>query len=90
MDTSHNLDQVVLEEFQGTTGEIEAMGLHAMLEASGVPSVLVGSSTLPVLSFAVTVPAAEVERARQVIAEARAAGPVGAWEAEKESEQPAS
>jgi len=83
---SHELDSVTLAEFQGTTGEIEAMGIYSVLQSSGIPAVLVGSSSIPVLSFMVKVGAADLERAREAVAEAQAAGPAGAFEAEQAGE----
>lgn len=83
-DPSPELDSVTIAQLQGTTGEIEAMGIKSILDANGIPSALVGTSTLPNLMFLVQVPASEVERARAVLDEARAAGPAAAIEAERE------
>lgn len=86
-DPSPELDSVTIVELQGTSGEIEAMGIKSVLDANNIPSVIVGASTLPNLSFQVQVPAVEVERARAAIAEAEAAGPVAAVEAERATEE---
>ncbi len=86
VDPSPELDVVTIMELQGATGEIEAMAVKGILDASNIPSVLVGTSTLPNLSFQIQVPGSEVDRARAAIAEAQAAGPAAAVEAEKESE----
>jgi hypothetical protein len=48
--------------------------------------VVVGTSTLPNLGFEIQVAAADEQRARQAIEEARAAGPAAAAEAERETE----
>lgn len=85
-DPSADFDSVTIAELQGTTGEIEAMGIKSILDASNIPNVIVGASTLPSLMFAIKVPANEVARAQTVLAEARAAGPAAAVEAERESE----
>jgi aryl-alcohol dehydrogenase-like predicted oxidoreductase len=69
--------------------EMEAMAIHSILQASGVPSVLVGSSTLPNLAFEVQVPREDLEEAQRILAEAQAAGPAAAAEAEAASEEPA-
>jgi hypothetical protein len=85
-DTSSDLDMLVLRRTMGATGEMEALGIKSILDANGIPNVVVGNSTLPNLSFFVRVPRAEMERAEAVIAEAQAAGPAAAVEAERESE----
>jgi len=66
--------------------EMEAMAIHTILQASDIPSVVVGSSTLPVLTFEVQVPTEDLEDARRLLAEAQAAGPTAAAEAEAASE----
>lgn len=86
VDPSHDLDMVTIAEVQGMTGEMEAMGIQSILDANGISAVLVGSSTLPNLSFAVQVPKDDVERAQAALAEAQAAGPAAAAEAQRESE----
>src|SRR6478672_9947514 len=86
VDPSPELDAVTIMELQGVTGEVEALALKSILDANNIPSVLVGTSTLPNLSFQIQVPATEVDRARAAIAEAQAAGPAAAVEAERESE----
>jgi aryl-alcohol dehydrogenase-like predicted oxidoreductase len=86
-DTSHALDMVTLFDSSNHDAEMEAMAIHSILQASGIPSVLVGASTIPVLSFQVQVPKANLEEAQRVLAEAQAAGPAAAAEAEAASEQ---
>lgn len=85
-DPSAELDSVTIADLQGTTGEIEAMGIKSILDASGIPNFISGASTLPSLSFLVKVPASDVEAAKKALAEAAAAGPAAAVEAERESE----
>ena len=69
-DASHSLDLVSLYQGAGTTGEIEALSIRAVLDACHIPSVIVGTSTMPNLPFEVRVPAALEEQARAAVAEA--------------------
>jgi hypothetical protein len=87
LDVSHELDMVTLFNSSNHDAEMEAMAIHGILQASGIPSVLVGASTLPILSFEVQVPKEDLEEAQRVIAEAQAAGPAAAAEAEAASEE---
>jgi hypothetical protein len=66
---------------------MEATAIHGVMEASGIPSVLVGPSTLPVLEFEVQVPRERLEEAQRVLADAQAAGPAAAAEAEAAGEE---
>src|SRR6478735_3491912 len=85
-DPSADLDMVPIASMMGATGEMEAMGIKSVLDAAGVPNVLIGGSTLPNLEFQVRVAQADVPQAKAVLAEAEAAGPAAAVEAERESE----
>jgi hypothetical protein len=85
-DLSHDLDMVVLRQTMGATGQMEALAIKGILDANGISNIVVGTSTLPNLSFFVRVPQADLERAEAIIAEAQAAGPAAAVEAERESE----
>jgi len=67
-------------------GEQEAMAIHSLLEANGLSSVLIGPSVLPVFEFRVEVERRHLEEAQRIIADARAAGPKGAAEAEAGTE----
>lgn len=87
VDTSRELDMVTLAEVQGATGELEALAMQSILDANGIRAVVVGASTLPNLSFQVRVAKTDFERARGAIAEAQAAGPAAAIEAEQEGER---
>ena len=89
LDTSHDRDAVTLFRSSNHDAELEAMEIHNLLEANGIPSVLVGASTIPSLAFEVQVPKADLEEARRVLAEAQAAGPAAAVEAEAASEETA-
>ena len=81
------LDMVALFSSSNHDAEMEAMSIHSLLEANGIPSVLVGPSVIPTLEFQVQVPRAQLEEARKIVDEARAAGPRAAAEAEEESER---
>ena len=85
-DPSHRLDLVTVAATDGTTSEMEALAIRGVLEASGLEPVVVGATSLPSLGFEIRVPAAQAARARQAIAEAEAAGPEAALEAEQETE----
>lgn len=85
-DPSSDLDMVTLRRTEGTTGELEAISIRSILEANNIPNVMVGASTLPNLSFSIEVAKKDLQRAQLVLAEAEAAGPAAAVEAERESE----
>ena len=86
VDSSHDLDLVPFFSSSTHDAEMEAMSIHGILQANGIPSVLVGASTIPSLEFQVQVPRSSLEEARRVVEEAQAAGPEGAEEAERASE----
>jgi len=81
------MDMVTLFSSSNHDAEMEAMQIHGILESNGIPSVLVGASTLPVLEFEVQVPKENLEEAQRILAEAQAAGPEAAVEAEAASEE---
>jgi hypothetical protein len=85
-DPSHELDMTTIFSGMGATAEMEAVGIKSVLEANDIMCVLVGDSALPNLEFQVQVPRADVQRAREVLLEAQAAGPAAAAEAQRESE----
>jgi hypothetical protein len=85
-DPSSELDMVALRQTTGGTGEMEALAIKSILDANGISSVMVGASSLPNLSFVVQVAKIDLEAAEAAIAEAEAAGPAAAIEAERESE----
>jgi hypothetical protein len=84
---SHALDSVIVFEGSGTTAEIEALGIQAVLEAEGIRVVMGGETNFPSLLWSVAVSKADAQRALQVIAEAKKAGPSAAVEAEAEQER---
>jgi len=87
LDTSHDLDTVVLFSSSKRDAEMQAIAIHSILEANGIPSVVMGDSVIPVLAFEVRVARADLEEARRVLTEAEAAGPAAADEAEAASEE---
>jgi hypothetical protein len=87
IDPSHDLDMVTLFSSQNHDAEMEADAIHGVLDASGIPSIVVGTSQIPAFEFQVQVPKSRLEEAERVLAEARAAGPEAAAEAEQEGEK---
>ena len=69
--------------------EMEALAVRGVLEASGIPALVVGPHVLPNLEFQVQVPEHVAAEAQRLIAEARAAGPEAAAEAEAATERSA-
>lgn len=86
-DASSELDMVPLFSSQNIDAELEANNIHGILQANGIPSHVVGTSVLPVFEFQVQVPRERLEEARRAVAEAQAAGPEAAAEAEAAGEQ---
>ncbi len=82
LDDSRDLDLETIFRAAGSLAEMEAMSIRAVLDANGIPSILIGAPQYPNLPFYVKVPRAQVVEARIVLAEARAAGPAAAEEAE--------
>jgi hypothetical protein len=83
---SHELDMVTVFQSAGTTSEMEALSVQSLLEAAGISAMVVGTQSLPNLPEEVRVAREHVTEAKRIIADALAAGPAGAAEAEKESE----
>ncbi len=84
---SHALDVVTVFEDSGTTAEIEALGIQAILEGEGIRVVLGGETSFPSLPWSVGVSKADVPRALEVIEAAKKAGPKAAVDAEAEQER---
>jgi ornithine cyclodeaminase/alanine dehydrogenase-like protein (mu-crystallin family) len=83
-----NLDLVtVFESTGGGIEDSEVMMVQQLLESNGIKTVLVGDYPLPNFAEAVRVSSEDAARARQLIADARAAGPAAAAEAEAASEE---
>jgi hypothetical protein len=87
-DRDENTDQEMVTLFSSSNvdAELEANNIHAILEASGIPSMVVGASVIPSLEFQVQVPRDQKEEAEKLLAEAQAAGPEAAAEAEAATE----
>jgi hypothetical protein len=86
VDDSPELDLETIYSAEGTTAEMEAVGVKALLESNGIEAVMVGNSVLPMLAFEVRVARDQVERARRIMSDAETSGPAAAAEAELESE----
>jgi hypothetical protein len=83
-----DLDLVtVFQVAEGGIGEMEVITVQQLLESNGIRTVLIGDSPLPNFAEEIRVVSDDAERARQLIADALAAGPRGAEEAEAESEK---
>ena len=87
LDPSHDLDLVPLFASSNHDAKMEAEAIHGLMQANGIPSIIVGAPQIPSLDFQVQVPKARLEEAERVLAEARAAGPAAAAEAEQASEE---
>jgi len=87
VDTSHDLDMVMIYNSTTVDSEMEADMIAGMLEANGIPAVVWRATGIPPLGVEVQVPRNRLEDARRVIAEQEAAGPEAAAEGEAESEQ---
>jgi hypothetical protein len=83
---SHDLDMVTVFQSAGTTSEMEALSVQSLLEAAGITAMVVGAQSLPNLPEEVRVAKEHVTEAKRIIADALAAGPAGAAEAEKRTE----
>ena len=85
-DPSHSMDLETLYSAMGATAEVEALGIRNVLDANGIPTVYVSPPQYPNLRFVVKVPQRYRAEAERVLAEARAAGPEAAEEAELQGE----
>ncbi len=83
---SHKLDLVTVFQSAGTTSEMEAQSVKALLEASGIPAVLESGASMPNLPEEVRVAREDATEAKRIIAAALEAGAAGALEAEKATE----
>src|SRR5690242_19726820 len=87
IDPSHDLDLVPLFSSATIDAEIEIEVIRGLLEANGIPSVVRNPVGTPPLGYQLDVPSSRLEEARRLIAEAEAAGPEAAAEAEAASEE---
>ncbi len=85
-DVNEGQEMVALFSSSNVDAEMEANNIHAILEAEGIPSILIGASVIPSLEFQVQVPRESLADAERILAEARAAGPAAAAEAEAATE----
>ena len=86
-DTSHDLDMVTLYSSSMVDAEMEADMIRGILDSNEVPSIMMRATGVPVFGFEVKVPRSRLAEARRLIAEAQAAGPEAAAEAEAASEE---
>jgi len=85
-DISHESGMVLLFESMAADAEVNADNIHGVLQSSGIESLVRRSSPYPNFGVAVLVAEADLERAKSLIAEALAAGPEAAADAEAQSE----
>jgi hypothetical protein len=78
--------ETVFRASGGTTQELEAAAVRSVIESAGIATVTVGDPVLPNLSFEIRVAKEHAAQARQLIAEAQAAGPAAAEAAERATE----
>jgi len=88
VDESHDLDMETVFRSAGTSSEMEAMSVQAMLDSNGISALVVADSRFPNLPEEVRVPREQVTEAKRLIAAALEAGRAGADEAEAASETP--
>jgi hypothetical protein len=84
--TSHALDMVTLFSSSTIDGEMEADMIRGILDSGGVPAILTNTPMAGILGVEVKVPRGRLKEAENLIAEAKAAGPEAAAEAEAASE----
>jgi hypothetical protein len=87
LDLSHELDMVSLYRSTTVDAEIEAGVIRGILESNGIPALVVRAMGYPSLGFEVQVPREHEADAQRLLAEAQAAGPDAAAEAERETEE---
>ncbi len=86
-DRSHALDMAIVFRAAGTDNESEAMTVKGLLEANGLEAEIIADTRFPNLPQQVQVPQSQLAEARSQIAEALAAGPAAADEAEAEGDR---
>jgi len=85
LDVSHDLDMVPVFFSPAVDAEVEADLICGVLANTGIPAIL-SRSPFPNVGVSVRVPRARLKEAQRLIAEAQAAGPEAAAEAERASE----
>ena len=83
--STHALDMVTLPGGM-VSSEIEADMIRGVLDAGGIPCMVVSAPQFANFGFEVKVPRGRVVEAETLVAEARAAGPAAAAEAEAAGE----
>jgi len=86
VDLSHDLDMITFYSSSTVDAEMEADVIRGVLESGGIPSILV-RTPYPALGYELQVPRARLADAERLLAEAQAAGPEAAAEAEAASEE---
>jgi hypothetical protein len=85
-DESSDLDMVTIFRSAGTATESEAMLVKGLLESNGIDAMVVSDGRFPNFPEHVRVPRENLTEAKRLIANALAAGPAAAEEAEAETE----
>ena len=80
------MDLVTVFRTAGTTSEMEALNVQALLESDGIATVFVGDARYPNFPDEIRVAKKDAGRAQALIVEAQAAGPKAAEEAEAATE----
>ena len=83
---SHEGDMVPVFQSQTFNADLDADNIHGVLEANGIESFIERGPFVNTTGIQVLVAQEDLARAQSVIAEALAAGPQAAAEAEKETE----
>ena len=86
-DPSRDMDLETVYSGLGLMADVESLGIRSVLDANGIPNVYINPPQYPNLRFVVKVPKKFVDLAKKVLAEAEAAGPEAAEEAEKAGEE---
>jgi Putative prokaryotic signal transducing protein len=85
--TSHALDMVTLFQSSTVDAEMEADMIRGILDSNGIPAIVSDTPYSGILGTEVKVPRGRLKEAQSLIAEAQAAGPEAAAEAEAASEE---
>ena len=86
VDASADLDLVTVFRSAGNTSEMEAQQVKSLLESNGLEAVMVGDTRFPNLPGEIRVAREHLTQAKRLIADALAAGPAAADEAEAAGE----
>ncbi len=86
LNETSGLDLVILANYHGPQAEMEVRAVESVLRAAGIESVVEGAVGFSSVPFEVSVARNQVEAAKKVLAEALAAGPAAAEQAEAELE----